>query len=82
VRYDVFCQAAANKIRFSYTNNPKPGEITYTIRQAYVGHAPDWHWVLDSVEQIGKIIDPLTGTIKNYSELRYTGAHRYFFGKR
>lgn len=79
--YDVFCQAAGNKLRLSYTNNPKPGEIVYTMRQVYFGKAPDWHWVIDSPTQVGKIIDPWDGLVKNYNhEHKYTGQHRYFIG--
>jgi hypothetical protein len=73
--------AAGFKLRFSYSNNPKPGEMVFTIRQVYFGKAPDWHWVIDSPTRIGMIIDPWDGRVKNYSDFKYTGQHRYFIGK-
>jgi len=76
--WNKVCEATANKLRFSYKNDVRPGETTYTLRQVYFGRLN--HWVMDSPTKIGMIIDPWDGQVKYYSFYRYTGQHRYFHG--
>ena len=82
VKYDVFCKASDNWLRFSYIPNPKAGETTYGIRQVFIGSAPAWHWIIDHPLIPNKIIDPYNGLVKAFNSFSYTGQARYFIGKK
>lgn len=75
--WNKLCEAAGNKLRISSKPDPKPGEITYGIRGVYLANG---HFVIDHPLEVGKIIDPLDGRVKDYNFYKYTGYNTFYLG--
>ena len=82
--YESVCKATNYKLRMSTVANPKLGETIYCIREVwYKGRAGQQHFVFDHPSIPGKVIDPIDGSVKNYTnEHTYTGKNIFFIGKR
>ena len=78
--WNKICEAAGNKLRFSYVPNPQYGEITYGLRQVIFGRFN--HWVFDHPIIANMIIDPWTGSALPYNSFIYTGQNRFYLGKK
>ena len=80
-RFEVFPKATNNKLRLSTKADAKEDEVTYAIRECVLDSGLN-HWVIDSPNVSGKIIDTWNGQLYDYGKYNYTGRVYYYIGKK